>query len=186
MMIRVMLVDDETIARINLRHLINWEKEGFIICGEAENGLDALKKVEEQKPDIIFTDMNMAGMNGVEFIKNVKKILPSVKIVAFSAFDDFEYVRQSLKEGAMDYLIKYKMDSQSLLSILNTIKESMKKELMEKQKIDRIMEMATSGKKIIQRNVLMNILNGYITENFEAVLKEYEIPLEERNHVVAA
>ena len=185
-MIKVLIVDDETIARINLRHLINWEREGCAICGEADNGTEALKRIEELKPDIIFTDMNMPGMSGVEFIKAARLILPSVRIVAFSAFDDFEYVRQSLKEGALDYLVKHKLDSGSLLAILNTVKANINKETMEKQKINRIMEMASSGKALIQKNVLKNLLNGYIQENFEAVLKEYEICLDDRNLVVAA
>lgn len=185
-MIKVLIVDDETIARINLRSLINWEREGCIICGESENGPDALKKIEALGPDIVFTDMNMPGMSGVEFIKEIRRISPAVKVVAFSAFDSFEYVRQSLKEGALDYLVKHKLDSSSLLSILNTIKDSIKKESMERQRINRMMEMATSGKALIQKNVLMNLLNGYIQGNFEAIMREYDICLEDKNLIVAA
>ncbi len=185
-MIKVFILDDEAIARINLKHLINWEKEGYTICGEADNGMDALKKVEELKPDIIFTDMNMTGMNGVEFINNAKKIAPDAKIIAFSAFDDFEFVRQSLKEGAVDYLIKYRMEPESLLSMLESIKNSIKTESIERLKNDRIKEMATSGKALIQKNVIMNSLNGYIKDNFSAIIKEYEIDLDEKNIIIAA
>ncbi|WP_313559060.1 response regulator [Ruminiclostridium cellobioparum] len=185
-MIKVFILDDETIARINLRHLINWEKEGYVICGEADNGADALKKAEELQPDIIFTDMNMAGMNGVEFINQVKRIVPSAKIIAFSAFDDFEFVRQSLKEGAVDYLIKYRMDAGSLLSMLESIKNSIRTESMERQKNDRIREMATSGKALVQKNVIMNSLNGYLKDNFAAIIKEYEIDLDDKNLIIAA
>lgn len=185
-MIKIFILDDEAIARINLRHMIDWEKEGFSICGEADNGLDALKKVEESKPDIIFTDMNMAGMNGVEFIKRAKSIVPLAKIIAFSAFDDFEFVRQSLKEGAVDYLIKYKMESKSMLAMLEAIRDNIAHENIEKQKTDRIMEMATSGKALIQKNVIMNLVNGYIKENFTAIIKEYEINIDDKNLIIAA
>jgi len=185
-MIKIFILDDEAIARINLRHLLDWEKEGFTICGEADNGIDALKKVEELHPDIIFTDMNMAGMNGVEFIKMAKSIVPSAKILAFSAFDDFEFVRQSLKEGAVDYLIKYQMDQDSLLTMLKSLKDSIKQETIEKHKNDRIREMATSGKALIQKNVIMNFLNGYIEDNYAAIIKEYEINLDNKNLIIAA
>ncbi len=185
-MIKVFILDDEAIARITLRHLINWEKEGYIICGEADNGYDAVKKVEELQPDIIFTDMNMAGMNGVEFISKAKKAAPAAKIVAFSAFDDFEFVRQSLKDGAVDYLIKYKMDQETLLKMLENIKDSIKTETIEKQKNDRIKEMATSGRILIQKNVILNSLNGYIKDNFSDVIKEYEIDLDHKNLIIAA
>lgn len=185
-MVKVLLVDDETIARINLRCLINWEKEGCVICGEADSGPDALSKARELNPDIIFTDMNMAGMNGVEFIKNMRKISPSVRIIAFSAFDDFEYVRQSLKEGALDYLVKHRIDAESLLAILNTVKESLRKESIEKQRMDKAMTMASSGKALMKKDFLTKVLNGYVKENFEEIMREYDICLDERNLVVAA
>lgn len=185
-MIKVLIVDDEAIARMNLRCLIEWEKEGFVICGEADSGLEALKKVEELKPDMIFTDMNMPGMSGSELVKKVREISAEVKVVAFSAFEDFEYVRQSLKEGALDYLLKYKIDAQSLISLLNNIKESINREHAEKQKIDKIRDIASSGKVLIQKNVLMNLLNGYVQEKFDDLMKRYDIDLEGKNLVVAA
>lgn len=185
-MIKVLIVDDETLARINLRHLINWEREGCTVCGEADGGAEALKKIEELMPDIVFTDMNMPGMSGVDFIKAARLISPSVRLVAFSAFEDFEYVRQSLKEGALDYLVKHKLDAGSLSAILRAVKDSISRETTEKQKIDRMMEMASSGKALIQQNVLRNLLNGYIQEDFRAVLKEYDICLDDRRLVVAA
>ena len=184
-MIRVLIVDDEAIARLNLRCLVNWEKEDCVICGEAESGLEALKKMEELKPDIIFTDMNMPGMNGVDFIKNARKISATTKIIAFSAFEDFEFVRQSLKEGVIDYLVKYKMDSATLISMLNTIKENIKKESIENQKINQMMTMAVSGIVFMKKNVLMNLLNGYVQENFKSVADEYDICISEKNLIVA-
>ena len=183
-MIKVFLVDDEAIARINLRCMINWEAAGFSICGEADNGLDALKKVEELQPDIIFTDMNMAGMNGVEFIKSTRKLLPTARFVAFSGFDDFEFVRQSLKEGALDYIVKHRIDASTLLSTLSTIKEGIVQESIDKQKADKIMAMASSGKVYIRKNALLNLLNGYIQEDFEKIIKEYDIRLDMRNLAV--
>jgi Response regulator containing CheY-like receiver domain and AraC-type DNA-binding domain len=184
-MIKVLIVDDEAMARINLRYMLNWEKEGYVICGEADSGTEALKKIEELKPDIVFTDMNMPGMNGIEFIKNARKISTSIKIIAFSGFEDFEYVRQSLKEGVIDYLVKYKMDAESVLSILNTIKENLKKESLENQRINQMMNMAMSGKTYMRKNVLINILKGYLQEEFKVVCDKYDINLEERNIIVS-
>jgi two-component system response regulator YesN len=77
----------------------------------------------------------MPGMSGSELVKKVREISPETKVVAFSAFEDFEYVRQSLKEGALDYLLKYKVDAQTLISLLNSIRDSINKEYIEKQKI---------------------------------------------------
>ena len=184
-MVKVLIVDDEAIARMNLRCLIDWEKEGYVICGEADNGFDALKKVEELKPDIIFTDINMPGMSGSELVKKVRAVTPEAKVVAFSAFEDFEYVRQSLKEGALDYLLKYKVDAEALISLLNSIRESINQEYIEKQKITKIIDIASSGKVQIQKNVLLNVLNGYVQENFDELMKKYDIDLDGKNLVVA-
>lgn len=184
--IKVFLVDDEAIARINLRHMIDWEKEGFSVCGEAENGFDALEKAGELKPDIIFTDMNMAGMDGVEFITKVRKLLPSARIIAFSAFDDFEYVRQSLKEGALDYLVKHRLDAGSLRAILDSVRESIRNEYMELQRYHKAMTMASSGKLLMKRDFLRKLLNGCIRDGFEEKLEEYDVRLDDKNLVVAA
>lgn len=185
-MIKVLIVDDEAIARINLSCLVNWEKEGFVICGEAEGGDEALKKASELKPDIIFTDMNMPGMNGVEFIKKVKKISTSIKIIVFSGYEDFEFVRQSLKEGVIDYFIKHKMDAEALLSILHTIKENIEKESKESQRISQIMMLAKSGESVKRKNILMNLLNGYLQEDHKVLWEKYGIYLDENKLIVAA
>lgn len=183
-MIKVLIVDDEAIARINLKYLVNWDKEGFVICGEADSGAEALKKITDLKPDLIFTDMNMPGMNGVEFIRSVKKIAPAIKIIAFSAFEDFEFVRQSLREGVIDYLVKHKMDSEALKSMLNSVKEDIRKESIENQRMSQMMSMAVSGKMYMRKNVLLNLLNGYIPVDFKEVWSNYDISIAERNIIV--
>jgi two-component system response regulator YesN len=185
-MIKVLIVDDETIARINLRYLANWEKEGFTIIGEADSGVQALEKVKELEPDVIFTDMNMPGMNGVEFIKNVRKIAPITKIIAFSAFEDFEFVRQSLKEGVIDYLVKHKLDAETLFSMLKIVKENIIREAIENQRMDQMKTMANSGKIFMRKNIVIDLLNGYLQGDFNTLREKYEICLEDRNLIVAA
>lgn len=184
-MIRVMLVDDEAIARINLKTLLDWEAEGFHICAEAENGADALRELQSARPDVIFTDMHMAGLNGVDLIRQAKGILPEARFVAVSGFDDFDYVRQSMKEGALDYMIKHRMEEETLRSLLASIREDLEQVTLEQARTEQLVAMANSGRAYARRNALLNLLNGYVREDFERFFGMYALRLGMRNHVVS-
>lgn len=61
---RILIADDDTMVRIGLKTVINWEENGFVLVGEAANGLEAMQLVQEKKPDIVITDIKMPGMDG--------------------------------------------------------------------------------------------------------------------------
>ncbi len=71
-MYRVLIVDDEPIFRIGLRSIVNWENYGFYVQDDAKNGLEALKIVEEDHPDLIFLDIKMPVMSGIDFLNAMK------------------------------------------------------------------------------------------------------------------
>jgi len=97
-MLKVLIVDDDIISRTHLKTLLDWEHYGFYITGEAENGLEAVKMMERETPDIVITDMSMPFMDGIQLIDHIEQHFPQVRIIALSAYDDFEYVRQSMKK----------------------------------------------------------------------------------------
>jgi len=101
-----MITDDEIQIRKGLRMKINWEEEGFEIAAEASNGKEALEKLEKNHIDIVITDMRMPIMDGIEFAKRCHENFPNVKVVVLSGYSDFEYVKNSMKEGVKDYLLK--------------------------------------------------------------------------------
>lgn len=119
----VMLVDDERPARELLKMLIDWEKAGFKIIWEARNGKQALEQYQEQRPDLIITDVQMPVMDGLELLKNIKEICPSQCIVILSCHENFAYARQALKYGVIDYLIKDALTDEILYSLLEQIRE---------------------------------------------------------------
>jgi two-component system response regulator YesN len=116
---QVMLVDDETLARNDVKGLIDWEKHGFTICGEANNGAAAIAMMERQVPHIAIVDVSMPIMNGVELSGIMKTRFPKVKMIMLSSFDDYDYVRTCLMNGATDYLLKHRLNAAALLSLLN-------------------------------------------------------------------
>ena len=94
-MLRVLIVDDEYIMRQGLKYIIDWNAYGYEIVGEAQNGEEALRKIEELSPHIVFTDIVMPTLNGVDFTEAVHKLYPSVQMIVLSGYDKFEYVKQT-------------------------------------------------------------------------------------------
>jgi DNA-binding LytR/AlgR family response regulator len=99
-MIRVLIVDDEQPARINLRRILEVDP-GLEIAGEATNGLEALEQIAELRPDVVFLDIEMPGLNGFEVAANA--VNPPL-IVFATAFDEFAV--KAFEENALDYILK--------------------------------------------------------------------------------
>lgn len=122
---RVLIVDDENIFRNILRNMIHWEDEGFLVVGFAENGKQALSLLDATAPQIVITDVAMPVMNGVELLKAIKERndagAPPIESIVISGFDTFSYVRDAMKNGAFDYILKSELSAQTLLQRLKTL-----------------------------------------------------------------
>ena len=99
-------MDDERQIREGIRKIIPWEEYGFEICGEASNGVDGLKKVEQLCPQAVLADIRMPVMDGLEFLEELRKRKLHCETVVLSGFNDYEPVRRAMKLGAVDYLTK--------------------------------------------------------------------------------
>ena len=80
--------------------------------------------IRKQLPDLVITDMNMPVMNGVKLTEYIHSHYPSIKMVVLSAYDDFDFVRQSMKNGAVDYLLKHQMNADTLLDCFARLKRT--------------------------------------------------------------
>ncbi|QGQ99413.1 response regulator [Paenibacillus psychroresistens] len=121
---RVVVVEDEPKIRRNIIQKIEASDSDFIVAGNAANGVDALAMVKSLKPDVLFTDIRMPQMDGLELIRLLKLEFPEMHIVILSGFSDFEYAKQAMKMGVRDYLLKpLKLDA--LLESLEGIKASL-------------------------------------------------------------
>ena len=105
-MLKVFLVEDETVIREGLRDRIPWEQYGYRFVGEAADGEVALPLIRKTRPDVLITDIKMPFMDGLTVCKLVKKELPDIKIVILSGYDDFNYAKQAINIGVEDYLLK--------------------------------------------------------------------------------
>ena len=103
--IRILVVDDQKMIREGLKALIKTEMD-LEVVDTAENGEDAIKKVETDRPDIVLMDMEMPGMDGMSATRTICQKFPDVKVLVLSTYDRQEYVSRSLGAGAMGYLLK--------------------------------------------------------------------------------
>lgn len=119
-----MFVDDEKAIRDNLSSLVSLEDEGFQIVGTAVNGLDALQKIPNLKPNVIFLDVSMPVMDGLTFLKELKKSkYAKIEIVILSGYNEFEYAKMAMRYGARAYLSK-PVDEDEMMVILRELKEN--------------------------------------------------------------
>lgn len=136
-MLKVLIVDDELLARLALRTAIQWDQYGFEVVAEAEDGLTGYQYVKEYQPDIVLTDISMPGINGVELIKKIKGSYPDTEIIILSCHNDFEYVKEGLRSGASNYILKLSMSMEDLLKELLQLKDKIMKRHIEHASVNK-------------------------------------------------
>ncbi|WHY92314.1 response regulator [Neobacillus cucumis] len=105
-MLKILLVDDEALERKAIGKMIQKGMEGVEVIGEAPNGRKATELAVELNPDIIFMDIKMPGMDGVQAVKEIKKLNPAIKFIMVSAFNTFEYAKEVMQQGVKEYILK--------------------------------------------------------------------------------
>lgn len=98
-MLKLVLADDEPVIVRGIKKLVDWEKLGILIVGEYENGGSAMEGILGLKPDIALLDISMPGMDGIEILKNIRRLNLSTKVIFISGFQDFEYAKAPLLMG---------------------------------------------------------------------------------------
>lgn len=104
-MIKIMLVDDHEMVREGVKQLIEFDGDIQVIA-QASNGEDCLKQLEQELPDIILLDVNMAGMNGIEVLKEIRKNRIPVKVAMLTVHNEIEYLVNLVDIGVEGYILK--------------------------------------------------------------------------------
>lgn len=134
-MIKVFLVEDETIIRQGIKNNIDWNSNGFELVGEAGDGEYAYPMILKHQPDILLTDVKMPFMDGLELSRAVKKALPRTRIIVFSGYNEFDYAKEAIKIGISDYLLK-PVTSASLIESLKKVAD----QILEERENSRLLE----------------------------------------------
>jgi two-component system response regulator YesN len=120
-LLKVMIVDDESLFRKHMKERIEWESLGLVVCCEANNGLVALQEAEKYRPDLALVDISMPYMDGLELAEQLKQNYPYLFIIMVTGHNEFEYARKAIRIGVMDYLLK-PFDNEELVMALHKAK----------------------------------------------------------------
>lgn len=131
-MYKTLVVEDNAVFRYAVRTIVDWASCGFELAAEAVNGKHALTLLEARRFDFILTDVSMPEMNGIDLLRTVKRQTPDTVIVMLSSYDDFQFVKDSMKIGAEDYLLKDDLEPAAMRRMLEQVKQ-----LLDKQREDR-------------------------------------------------
>ncbi|MGD6846297.1 response regulator [Rossellomorea aquimaris] len=147
-MYNVMIVDDEPIIRFGLKSSIDWEDKNLHLIGDFSNGKQALEAMERTgHVDILITDIKMPVMDGITLMKKALQMYPKLKVVLVSSYNEFEYVREGLTHGAVDYILKQTLEPDQFS---RTIHKCIDK-LLEEEKVTEKLDHAEQTNKINER-----------------------------------
>ena len=117
--IRIMIVDDHLVVREGLKQLIELE-DNMEVVAESSSGLDCLKIINEASPHIVFMDIRMPGINGIETTRIIHNKHPETKVIVLTIYDDDEYVTEAIKAGAKGYVLK-NVEKKELVKIIHKV-----------------------------------------------------------------
>ena len=175
-MFKVMIVDDEPIIRTGLKHVVDWGELGFKIVSEAKNGLDALKKLEEEPVDLIITDIKMPQMDGIELLEVLREKNNDVSVVLLSGFAEFDYAQKGLSLGAIDYLLK-PMDPTNIKEVLEKVYKKFTNDKMIKEQTEYLNKKLELTRSFSREKVINDIIHGKNLGKLWLLVEEYDIPL---------
>ncbi len=154
-----MIIDDEESARKLLRALVNWDEIGMEVVGEAASGIEAINVIDELKPDIVFVDISMPFMNGIEFTEVATERYPNLVIIIMTAIDQFEYARKCVSLPVFEYMLKPMVRAE----VLKTLKRAGEK--LDKNRVAYI-EAEEEAEYTISENDTVEVIRKYIEDNF--------------------
>ncbi|SHE90262.1 two-component system, response regulator YesN [Caldanaerobius fijiensis DSM 17918] len=181
-MVKLIIVDDEEITRDSLLNLINWNELGITISGSAANGIEALDVYAKNGADIVLTDIRMPKMNGIELMKKLKKIDPSIIIIVLSAYDDFSYAQESLKSGAFDYILK-PIEIEKLIDVVKRAVKAKNQEFMRKKREQMIQKQLKESLPLLREKFLSQLLTRPMP-NLREKIKYLNLDIQENFYFV--
>jgi two-component system response regulator YesN len=126
--VKLLIVDDEPLARVGMRRIIPWNEKGFEIIGEAATVNDALDLARQTPPDLALVDIVMPEKNGFELIREIQKIQPGCKFIIVSCRSTVEFYRQAISLGVCEYIQKGTLEAEELETAVEKVRHRIEKE----------------------------------------------------------
>lgn len=131
-MYKALIVDDEKMIRMGMKKVIPWESLGIQKVDTAASAREALELLEREKPDLMITDIQMTEMTGLQLIEKARELLPEIRVIVLTGYDNFEYARQSLRLQVQDFFLK-PIDEEDLCRAIRKQIQELDKEAEEEQ-----------------------------------------------------
>lgn len=120
-MIKVLIVDDDRLVRKGISSAMPWNEFNMEVVGEASNGAKALDFLKSQPVDLMLTDLAMPVMSGIELMRATRQLYPELHIVVLTLHQDFDYIQEALRLGAIDYIAKVQLEKEQFEHVLHRI-----------------------------------------------------------------
>lgn len=184
--LRVILVDDETLICRLIRMKVNWDALDMEVIEEFSSSKKALAAVPSLQPDIIITDICMPGMDGLEFSEECISLIPTVKVIILTGYDEFNYAMRSIHVGVADYILK-PVNADKLHDSLEQIKERIMKERNNAEKYKELSAQIEENLPVFCENFLNQvILESVASETFRNKMEYFHKQLHPENEDVQA
>lgn len=179
----MLIVDDEYLIRKHIINSIKWESLGMKVVGEAADGEQALRMVEQWKPQVMLVDIKIPFIDGIALSKIVHKQYADIKIIILTGFDEFNYAREAIEASVVNYLLK-PVDAELLTSVLTETGGAIRKKTGE----NRIIRKERHKKNITERDRLIRRLlsmepQASEAENILAQMEEFRLHIDSRNFI---
>jgi two-component system response regulator YesN len=180
----MVIADDELFIRQGLQS-IQWDRYDIELKGIASNGIEALSLVERTFPGILLTDIRMPGMDGLKLINAAKQIVPDIKSILLTGYQDFSYAHSAIQLGAIGYILKPSDPDETIQTVLKA-KELFEAELARKYERERISRQVDGVRNILKNSFLLDLLYGRAAERDVIDVKCREFGLSFDNFIVMA
>lgn len=176
---RIMIVDDETFIRVNFKTFLDWKQEGYDLVGEAANGEEALKKIEELQPHVVFLDIRMPVLDGLGVLRQLKQRNAPCKVIILSSHNEFDYAREALRLGACDYIHKPNLTRAAVFEALDQVRMQLRHHVDE----DQLPVQQEKNRNDLKTLFLRDLVIGVIRHKWEIDQKteQYQLELKQPN-----
>lgn len=165
-MIRVIVADDEEKVCKLICQLIDWDALEMELVGTASNGIEALRLIQDKKPDLILSDIRMPGYNGLELMKQARESHPDLEFIIISGYSSFEYAQTAIQYGVQDYILK-PVNRQ----LLNATLQKVRKRYLEKHSVGP--DSPEGAQADLLKMIWFDLENGGIPPALEKVNEKY-------------
>ena len=181
-MIKVLIADDENNICKLIYEMIDWESFQMQVVGMAHDGIEALKIVKDERVDVLVTDIRMPGLSGIDLLRECRAYNPNIGIIVISGFSEFDYAKQALHYGAIDYILK-PVNQDAMTKALNRLHEKFK----EQENIEHIKKHDEINKNKARRDFFMQMLTEKVTPyDIQEINEQYQCKFKKGNFQVVA